>query len=121
MKYVCLLGVLTIVLLGPAAEAARAASYGAIAYSPSTGSIGTSWNCRNFPQAEALARWNCGVDDAVVVSVRNGYCALALADDGSWGTGYGATRRQAELRVLRSCRQATDTSCYIAQWLFSGR
>jgi hypothetical protein len=102
--------------------AAWADEYAAIAYSPSTGSIGYSYNCRSLLQAKNWALEKCQGDDATVVSwARNGYCALALGDTpGAYGQSWGRTQAEAERLALRWCAQNT-TYCYIAQSVFSGR
>lgn len=103
------------------AVGAARADYGAIAYSQSTGSIGTAYNCKSLGQAENLALSYCDGDDAQVVTwSSNAYCALALGDDaGACGYGWGRTQAEAECLALQECSRYT-TNCYIAQWVFSG-
>ena len=65
-------------------------SYAAIAYSPSTGKIGYSYNecCRHHAEEAALKA--CPASDAKIVCwVNDGFCAIALGDDKStWGSGW---------------------------------
>jgi hypothetical protein len=65
-------------------------SYAAIAYSPSTGKIGYSYNkcCRHHAEEGALKA--CPEPDARIVCwVNDGFCAIALGDDKTtWGSGW---------------------------------
>lgn len=89
-------------------------SYGAIAYSPSTGTYGYSHNYRSRRSAEQAALGYCDADDARVVAwVNFGFAALVKADDGSWGAaasyGEGSTNLEAINRARRACREHTDS------------
>jgi serine/threonine-protein kinase len=110
-----------VMLLLSATAAAYADQYAAIAYSPSTGNIGYSYNCCSLAEARRLALDNCDGEDADVVTwARNAYCALALGDDaGAYGTAWGRTRAEAESLALQWCSQNT-TNGYIARWVYSG-
>jgi serine/threonine-protein kinase len=79
------------------AQAARAdASFGAIAYSPSTGSYGYTFGRNCAADAEIGALQNCnGRDRRVVAWVSNGYAALAVNDKGGYGAAW-STRCQAD-------------------------
>jgi serine/threonine-protein kinase len=71
-------------------QAARADTYfGAIAYSPSTGHYGFSYGKDCLATAEVAAIQNCvGWDRRVVVFVSNGYAALAVNNNGSFGAAW---------------------------------
>lgn len=90
-------------------------SYGAIAYSPSTGAYGYSYNYRTRRTAEQVALGYCDADDARVVAwVNFGFAALVKADDGSWGAatsfGEGSTNLEAINRARRACEEHTGST-----------
>jgi hypothetical protein len=95
------------------------ADFGAIAYSPETGSWAYSYGFRNRQAAEDDALNRCdGADAQIVVWVENGWAALAVGDDGAYGWGWsGCSRADAESRALS---QAGDNA-RIACWMSSGR
>src|SRR4051812_19540565 len=69
--------------------------YGAIAYSPSTGSYGFSYGKDCQATAENVALSSCrGRDRQVVVWVSNGYAALAVNDDGGWGAAWSSVSQE---------------------------
>lgn len=120
MSGICKAGVAAIVLAIGLAGAAKADtifidedSYGAIAYSPSTGKIGYSYNqcCRHHAEEAALEA--CPEKDARIVCwVNEGFCAIALGDDKStWGTGWsygdGASNTEAINHALKKARERT--------------
>jgi serine/threonine-protein kinase len=78
-------------------NAAHAAEYfGAIAYSPSTGHYGFSYGKDCVANADIVALQNCiGADRRVVVWVANGSAALAVNNNGGFGTAW-STNCQAE-------------------------
>jgi serine/threonine-protein kinase len=85
-----------VIVLGGTAQAARADYFGAIAYSPSTGCYGYSFGQDCVPTAENVALQNCnGPDRQVVVWVSNGYAALAVNNNGGYGSAW-STNCQAE-------------------------
>lgn len=64
-------------------------SYAAVAYSPSTGEMHYSYNYGSRAAAERAALARCSASDAKIVCwVNDGFCALAIADDGSYNTGW---------------------------------
>jgi serine/threonine-protein kinase len=68
------------------AQAARADGWGAIAYSPSTGAYGYWYGADCEATASNGALNNCGGDDRqVMVTVQNGWAALAVNRDGGYG------------------------------------
>jgi hypothetical protein len=82
-----------------------ASLYGAIAYSPSTGRHGYTYNYWYLGDAENDALAYCDAPDAIIVAwARNEWCALAVADDKSnYGYASGATQAQAEANALAYC------------------
>lgn len=78
-------------------------SYGAIAYSPSTGYYGASWGYDAQGSAEDRALYECGQTDCQVMWFRNAYGALAVGYD-SWGASWGATASEAQQSALSICR-----------------
>jgi Domain of unknown function (DUF4189) len=99
-------------------------SYAAIAYSPSTGKIGYSYDRRSRAAAEDAALKDCGADDATIACwVNRGFCALALGNDKScWGSGWrygdGAKSEAAKQQALDDCRNRT-TGAHVALVLSS--
>src|SRR5438128_2653369 len=86
----------------------RGTTYAAIAYSEKTGEWGYSSGQQTRDIAEELARRNCKADDAKPVAfVRNGFCALAVGENGAWGTGFsygdGASNTAAKNKALAEC------------------
>ncbi len=121
MSKTTILGALLLLILSavcvPAASAQSldvdSSSYAAVAYSPSTGDYGYSYNYGSRWSAEKAALERCDAPDARIVGwVNRGFFALALGDDKScWGTGwsYGddATNTEAITRALAECRKRT--------------
>src|SRR5690606_2804301 len=89
-------------------EPAWVDQFGAISYSPSTGAYGRSWNWSTRERAEDVANGYCAQADCrVVVWVRNGCAALAVAqgDRGLWGWAWSSSRSEAESLALAECHQ----------------
>lgn len=85
-------------------------TYAAIAYSPKTGKYGYSQGCYSREIAEREARRHCPADDTQIVAwVCNGFCALAVGDDDTWGSGFSndsrASNSSAKDRALAECRK----------------
>ncbi len=86
---------LVVVLLG-VVQAARADSFAAIAYSKCTGRYGYAYGQDDLCAAQNAAVAGANAPDAqVVVSVKNGWAALAVNDKGGWGYGW-STKCQAD-------------------------
>jgi len=87
--------------------------FAAIAYSPSTGKYGYSYNYRSRSAAERMALEHLPQPDARIVCwVQAGFCALALGDDKSeWGVGYsygrGARTEDARAAAVEECGKRT--------------
>jgi serine/threonine-protein kinase len=95
--------------------------YAAIAYSPSTGNYGYSFNYGSRCGAEQAALGRCrGTDASVIAWTRNAWCVLALGDDaGEYGWAWSTSLSCAKSRALAECRKRT-TNCYVAVSVFSG-
>ncbi len=82
-------------------------SYGALAYSQSTGRYGWSFGTPDQASAESLAVQSCGVADAASIACGfNTYLGLAVADGGYYGYGWDSNPRKARERALASCKGA---------------
>jgi hypothetical protein len=99
-------------------------TFAAIAYSPSTGRYGYSYNYRSRSAAEKAALEHLPLPDARIVCwVQAGICALALGDDKSvWGVGWiygnGARTEDARKGAVEDCGKRT-THPYLALLLLS--
>jgi hypothetical protein len=90
-------------------------AFAAIAYSPETGKYGYAHGYGTREISEQVALRNCKADDArIVASVLNGFCALAVGDDGAWGVGSstlsGANNTAAKDRALAECKKRSPTA-----------
>jgi serine/threonine-protein kinase len=124
VKAVCLAGLLIVLSVGLFFAQDQTItidrhSYAAIAYSPSTGKYGYSYDLRNRAAAERVALEKCGAEDARIVTwVNKGFIALAVGSDKScWGVGWsygnGASNTKAKEFALEDCKKRT-TSVQIA-------
>ena len=108
------------VCFGSAAFAAD--KYGAIAYSPGTGSHGWSFDQSSRQASETTALGNCGKsagDCIVPIWFKNGCGALAVGSNG-YGSGWGTDRGIAERTALKVCQGKTG-SCSIRRWACTSR
>ena len=98
-------------LLGPRALADDDDKFAAIAFSQATGAYGYGYafDSRDGAEKEALAQCS-GDDAAVVVWVRNGWCALAVGDDNAYGYGWADDLGSARKIALAECRKRTTNS-----------
>jgi len=79
----------------------RPDTYAAIAYSESTGRIGFAWAFETREKAEDRAIKECNAGDARVITwVRNGWCALAIGDNGAYGGEWGASEGEARRKAM---------------------
>ncbi len=103
-------------------QAAAQDFYGAIAYSPSTGAHGWSFDYRSRNEAENVAKSNCGkhaTDCIVPIWFRNACGALAVGSNG-YGSGWGTSQKIAEGYALQVCGKHT-TGCTIKRWACTTR
>lgn len=100
---------------------ALADSYGALAYSPSTGASGWSHSYSTRSAAEASALRGCAPyarDCRVAIWFVNACGAIATGPDG-WGSGWGNTRTRAEYEAMQVCNRHSR-GCEIMRWQCSG-
>lgn len=97
------------------------ASYGAIAYSESTGEVGVSWNASTRQAAQEDAIAYCGEEDCKpAVWVQGGCGALSKsATTGALGYAYYSTRYQAQNYANRGCRRSGSKDCKPLAWVCS--
>jgi len=97
------------------AAGAAFADVASIAYSPSTGAYGYSYNQPDAYSAEEVAYMNCNeyaVDCDIVLTFENACGALAVGEDLGWGTAWNYDFQTAEIDALDSCQQNSN-SCQI--------
>lgn len=105
------------------AAGAAADNYGAIAYSPSTGAHGWSYDYNSRSAAESVALANCrkhAGDCVIPIWFRNACGALAVGAGNGYGSGWGTSRSIAEGYALKTCRQHTS-GCAIRRWACTTR
>jgi hypothetical protein len=97
--------------------------FAAIAYSPSTGKIGsTAGDAKTIEAAKAIAVRRCKEPDAKAFMWGDQWIAVAVAEGakGTAGFGPGATREEAEKAALEQCRKyAKGRPCRVALCLYS--
>jgi serine/threonine-protein kinase len=91
-------------------------TFGAIAYSPSTGNIGWSYGYGDGDSAKTAATSSCGVGDcAWQVVEQNEYAVIAIGTGGpgvAWSTDYAT----AEQNALAACSAKGDF-CTAQRWV----
>jgi serine/threonine-protein kinase len=99
---------------------ARADSYGAISYSPSTGISGGAWNYSCSSEAQNASVGYCGQADCKpVVWVGSGCAALAVGNDKSlYGWAWNGDKGMAQYNALEKCN-SQDGGCQIVYSLCS--
>lgn len=104
----------------------EAQRHGAIAYSARKEVYGYSYDFGSSEEAAAAAVSNCreqdeAADDCeVLVWFHNACGALALGDDGAYGSAWGSSQREAGAKALVECRPYGGTSCKLAREVCSG-
>jgi hypothetical protein len=106
-------------LFGSAARAADD-NFGAIAFSSGTGATGYSYDYDSRDDAEERALQECGPGCKVVLWFKNGCGALAVGEGNGSGTGWAASRTEAENLAIGYCRQNTS-GCEISRWACTTR
>jgi hypothetical protein len=88
--------------------------FGAIAYSPGSGSYGYSDNYGNRAQAESRALNQCGKDDCVIATWFFNNCgALAAGTDHAWAGENAASEERAKILAQASCRGRSGGNCEV--------
>ncbi|SRR6266550_2534642 len=102
-------------------------SYGAIAYSKTTGAWGTSYDSPTGRQAESFARQQCGRRDCELLTVIRNACA-ALAEsvplrggNRPYGWASADTRREAEIKARTICYDSGGRRCQTLCWVCTSR
>lgn len=109
--------------LGVPQGIAQGTAFGALAYSPSKGVDGYSFNYRTKSAAQARALQQCRARASgcrVVAFVRGGCIALAVGRVSGWGAASGASRPQAKSRAVSSCRKYGVGGCRVQRAVCSG-
>ena len=119
--YVC--AVAGFMQMSSSLAAASGPNFGAIAFSPATGAIGSSIKMPTRAAAKRQALIDCrrhASDCRVVSWFFGGTCgALAQGKDGGWGAGWAPTKRIADSKALRRCLR-TSAGCVIKRRVCSG-
>jgi hypothetical protein len=96
--------------------ASSAFAYGgfaSIAYSPSTGAYGSDHGAASVAAAEDAAQSYCGGNCSVFTYVENGWVALAVGNNGAYGTGgIHDSEYDAEQSALSNCGGDAN-GCYV--------
>jgi hypothetical protein len=106
---------------------AAAVRHGAIAYSVDREVYGYSHSFGSAREAAAVAINNCrkenkdAADCKVVVTFQNACGALALGDNGAYGSAWAMSQREASTKALNECRPHGGASCKVERQVCSGR
>lgn len=97
------------------------ASFGAIAYSKSTGEVGMSWSQSTRKRAEEDAVTYCGKEDCKpVLWVQGGCAALTKSEKTSaMGYAYYPDKYEAQLYAMRACKRSKAEDCKQLAWVCS--
>jgi hypothetical protein len=88
--------------------------YGAIAYSPGSGSYGYSDHYGGRAQAQSRALQECGKDDCVIATWFFRNCgALATGTDHVWAGENAASEERAKVLAQASCRERGGSNCEV--------
>jgi Domain of unknown function (DUF4189) len=105
--------------VGITAPTAGALGWGAIAISPTTGSVGYSGGRNSTIEAEQAAVALCKAGDCrAVVNFTKACGAVAQASNTSWGWGSDPSSTGAQNRALISCSQH-GAGCRVVGWICS--
>ena len=101
------------ILLG-AQPASAGDTYGAIAVDPNNGAFGYSTGASDQLEAEGIALANCiaeGDNCEIAIWFKNGCGAVAAANNGAWGSGWGGNPEIAQNHAIRECQQNGGANC----------
>lgn len=111
-----------LIAFGAQTGLAQANSFGAIAYSNTSGGYGYSYGYSSRGAAEQRALGECrsrgGRNCQVVMWFANQCAALATGNSYGWGVGMATTRQQASNIAMRYCRQ-NDRGCQVRETVCS--
>jgi len=114
--------ILAVAVMGSSAGAWAGDNFGAIAYSPSSGADGYSYDYSTQAEAEehALAECNSRGDGCQsALWFRNACGALAVGPDG-WGSAWGNDQETAEQNALDACKGHSE-NCSVTRWVCTTR
>jgi serine/threonine-protein kinase len=84
-------------------------TFGAIAYSSSTGAVGSSWNYGDAVGADNSARGYCGQPDCAVLSSLHDTCGALAVGNGYWyWNDHLSSKADAEIEALKGCSDNTS-------------
>ena len=95
--------------------------FGAISYSPNTGAYGYSYDYSNQQTAIDAAQNECNQESGRIgdcenlVWFQNACASLAVASNGSYGSGWGEDPDLAEYYALDTCYDYDGSDCYILE------
>jgi serine/threonine-protein kinase len=96
-----------------------AASWGAIAYSPSTRATGYSWDAVNVVDAETTALQYCdqNANDCISAITFHDACGAVASGDGKgWGADWGIDEEIAQDTALQACYAHGNQTCKVVRW-----
>ncbi len=94
--------------------------FAAIAHRAETESWGYSHGHHELSDARAAALNEAGNGASIVGWVEDGYVALAVSSGGSYGSGYGRAKSDAERRAVEECELNGGDDPEIVCWVHSG-
>ena len=94
-----------------------AGTFGAIAYSPSTGKIGYAYGFGDGEAAKANAVSSCGVGDCAWQVMESNQYAVLASGTGGVGVAWNADLWTAQNDALAAC-SAKGENCVVNQWVF---
>ena len=106
--YRVLAAVLMMVAMGVPQGVTAPKTYGALAYSPSRGADGFSYNYRTPSAARSKALQQCAARARgckIVANFSRGCAALAIGRNAAWGVATSRNRRTARANAVRACRK----------------
>jgi len=109
--------IMALAIMLVASGAASAEYFGAIAYSPTSGVYGFSYDHGSRRDAEARAISECrmrGRGCKIAIWFKNACGSVAVGSNG-WGTAWAGTRRDAERAANRNCSRYTG-GCRTLAW-----
>ena len=121
MRPVLVLGVALLALVSWSKSTLANDHYGAIAYSPTNGKYGYTYDYGTRASAEEAALRNCNdADCRLVLWFVNACGALAIGDGYAWGAGWASSQSEAENIAMSYCNREAQ-GCSIARWVCTSR
>jgi serine/threonine-protein kinase len=94
--------------------------FAAIAFSASSGALGWSNDFPSRDRAEEEAMIQCGPGCTPVIWFKDACGAIATAADHAYGTGWAASRGEAEEIAMKGCHEHAE-SCSVQRWICTTR